>query len=132
MCMKKYLLIWCLLVSGYVFAQKPVFKPLADPRMHAGCYIESQKKTIANLSETGPNDEQGALFNINGQDLFFKASKGNAQYPDLYTNGDYKIYVKDKFLKKDPNSCLESHSYAIKLVYKGVTYLYRFKGFCGC
>lgn len=130
--MKKHLWLLCVLASGYAFGQKPVFKPLADPKMHAGCYIESGKKTIANLSETGPNEEQGALFNINGQDLFFKAGKGDKQFPDFYINGDYKIYVKDKFLKKDPNSCLESHFYAIKLVYKGATYLYRFKGFCGC
>jgi hypothetical protein len=130
--MKKIILLMSLFVSAYAMAQKPVFKALLDPKMHAGCYIESGKKTIANLSETGANGEQGALFNINGQDLFFKAGKGDAQYPDLYTNGDYKIYVKDKLGKKDPNSCLEAHSFAVKLVYKGVTYLYRFKGFCGC
>lgn len=130
--MKKYVWLWCLLVSGYAFGQKPVFKPLNDPKMHAGCYVESAKKVIANLSETGPDGEQGALFNINGQDLFFKADKGDKQFPDLYINGDYKIYVKDKFLKKDPNSCLESHSFAIKVVFKGMSYLYRFKGLCGC
>lgn len=136
--MKRILLLACLFMAFHAIGQtakptKPAFKPLLDAKVHVGCYIEQTGgKVIANLSEKGPTGEPGALFNLNGLDLFFKVEKGDDRFADLYVNGDYKVYVTKSMIAKDPHYCLEHYRYTIKLVYKGASYLYRFKGFCSC
>ena len=124
--MKYILLLIVSLSASAVFAQKPVFKTLADPKQHAGCFIEKGDKVIGNLSE-----EDGALFNFGGTDVLFKAIKKTKGYTEAFGNKTYKIYVNDKFIKKG-DGCLEDHRYRVKVIYRGKSYTYSFKGFCGC
>jgi hypothetical protein len=124
--MKRITFMALLFSAATVFGQKPVFKALANPKLHAGCYIGGGDKILANLSEDG-----GALFNLSGKDEVLTTIKKIRGYGEAYGNGQYKIYINNIFVRKG-DGCLEDHRYKIKLVYKGKSYNYTFKGFCGC
>ncbi|MES2517648.1 MAG: hypothetical protein V4585_06050 [Bacteroidota bacterium] len=113
-------------------AQKITFKALNDPKNHAGCYVESGGKTIANLSEEDSLGRPIAIFNLSGKDENFHEIKGFKKYAAGYTNGDIKIFIKQTTTRKEPNTCLEYQLYKMILVVKKKTYFYTFKGFCGC
>ena len=115
------------LLSNNLFAQKPVFHDLKDPKMHAGCYIDGKENPVANLSEDG-----GALFNFNGKDETFPAIKATKEYPEAFGNKMYKIYIKETKSIKDKDSCIEDKIYSIKIIYKKKDYFYSKKGMCGC
>lgn len=114
------------------FAQKPSFKPLLDPKSHAGCYIESGNKIIGNLSEEDSLGKNIALFNLSGKDENFHEIKGSKKYPIGYSNGKASIFIRQTATRKEPNSCLEYQLYKVKLVVKKKAYFYTFRGFCGC
>ncbi len=130
----KSILIAVLLFVVYAntFAQKPSFKSLLDPKSHAGCYIESGRKIIANLSEEDSLERNIALFNLSGKDESLHEIKGSNKYPVGYANGNMSIFIRQTATRKEPNSCLEYQLYKVKLVLKKKTYFYTFKGFCGC
>lgn len=130
----KSLLIAVLLFTSYsnTFAQQPSFKPLLDPKSHAGCYVESGNKIIANLSEEDSLGRNIALFNLSGKDESFHEIKGTKKYPAGYKNGKISIFIRQTATRKEPNTCLEYQLYKVKLVLKKKAYFYTFKGFCGC
>lgn len=125
--------LFILILHQKGFAQKPTFKILNNPQFHAGCFIGESEKTIANLSHFDEAGNDAAIFNLNEKDEYFKPIKGTKDYPDAFQNGTTKIYIKEKFIKKDsPESCLYYNKYTIKLVYKNKRYFYQYTGFCGC
>ena len=95
--------------------------------MHAGCYVDGKKNPVANLSEDG-----GALFNFTGKDELFPVIKATKEYPEVFGNKTYKIYIKETRSTKVEDSCIEEKGYSIKIVYKKKVYFYTRKGMCGC
>ncbi|PWK29280.1 hypothetical protein LV89_00120 [Arcicella aurantiaca] len=131
--MKLIVINFALLLSAiHINAQKPKFKPLHDPKNHAGCYVESGNKIIGNLSEEDSLGRNIALFNVSGKDENFLVTQGTQKYPVTYQNGSTKIFIKQTTTRKEPNTCLEYQLYKVKLVQKKKAYFYTFKGFCGC
>ena len=113
-------------LEGFEQAQKiPKLRPLISHlNRHAGCYIGDYTELSADI----------VYFNIDGKDEIYSEITDPKTIPKGYaqgfTNGKYKIFIKEIPGKKE--GCLTENTYKILIIQKTKKYKYRLKGFCGC
>lgn len=130
--MKYTLTILGCLFAASLFAQDLILKPLKDPKMHAGCYVENENnQVLLNLSEEDGKGNPLALIRVGEEDQTLIGIK-NKKRMEVFEAEGIRIKVNYNFLGDVPDTCLELQEYKIKLRVNDKRYRYKLKGFCGC
>ncbi|MEO1434097.1 MAG: hypothetical protein AAFV80_01080 [Bacteroidota bacterium] len=130
--MKYIFLCFCLGLGVSTTAQELALKPLHDPRMHAGCYVEDVNgEVVINLSEEDGKGHPYALIRLGEEDLSLRGLRFKGK-KNIFGNDKVKIKVKYVFLRKELETCIELMQFVVKIKAQRKRYQYILDGFCGC